>query len=201
MLEESIAELKQYGIEHNIPIIEDDGLTILLQVLDQVKPQRILELGTAIGYSALLMYNHTNAEITTIERDEQRYQIANKVINELKLTKQIEVICDDALLVDNQKWGVFDLIYFDAAKAQNKSFLKKYNSNLKVGGVIVIDNLFFHGIVKKKQEEIESRNMRQLSRKINDFINYASELEGYRFEIIEQGDGIGILYKEKDVEI
>lgn len=201
MLDDKIAELKAYGIKNNIPIIEDRGLKVLLKVLDQAKPKRILELGTAIGYSALLMYQHTNADIISIERDESRYNIAKEVVEKLDLTNQIQLIFDDALCVDNQNWGLFDVIYFDAAKAQNKSFLKKYNPNLKVGGIIVIDNLFFHGIVKKKQEEIESRNMRQLSRKINDFINYAKNLDGYRFDIIEQGDGIGILYKEKDVEI
>ncbi len=201
MLDDKIAELKAYGIKNNIPIIEDDGLKVLLKVLDQAKPKRILELGTAIGYSALLMYQHTNADIISIERDESRYNIAKEVVEKLDLTNQIQLIFDDALYVDSQNWGLFDVIYFDAAKAQNKAFLKKYNPNLKVGGIIVIDNLFFHGIVKKKQEEIESRNMRQLSRKINDFINYAKNLEGYRFDIIEQGDGIGILYKEKDVEI
>lgn len=201
MLEDKIAKLKSYGIDNNIPIIEDDGLEVLLKVLDHVKPKRILELGTAIGYSALLMYQHTNADIISIERDETRYHIAKKVVEELDLNKQIQLIFNDALEVDSQNWGLFDVIYFDAAKAQNKAFLKKYNPNLKVGGIIVIDNLFFHGIVKKKQEEIESRNMRQLSRKINDFINYAKNLEGYHFEIIEQGDGIGILYKEKNVEI
>lgn len=201
MLDDKIAELKAYGIKNNIPIIEDGGLKVLLKVLDQAKPKRILELGTAIGYSALLMYQHTNADIISIERDESRYNIAKEVVEKLDLTNQIQLIFDDALHVDNQNWGLFDVIYFDAAKAQNKAFLKKYNPNLKVGGIIVIDNLFFHGIVKKKQEEIESRNMRQLSRKINDFINYAKNLDGYRFDIIEQGDGIGILYKEKDVEI
>lgn len=201
MLEDKIAELKAYGIKNNIPIIEDGGLKVLLKVLDQAKPKRILELGTAIGYSALLMYQHTNADIISIERDESRYNIAKEVVEKLDLTNQIQLIFDDALYVDSQNWGLFDVIYFDAAKAQNKAFLKKYNPNLKVGGIIVIDNLFFHGIVKKKQEEIESRNMRQLSRKINDFINYAKNLDGYRFDIIEQGDGIGILYKEKDVEI
>lgn len=201
MLEDKIAKLKSYGIDNNIPIIEDDGLEVLLKVLDHVKPKRILELGTAIGYSALLMYQHTNADIISIERDESRYNIAKKVVEELDLNKEIQLIFNDALEVDSQNWGLFDVIYFDAAKAQNKAFLKKYNPNLKVGGIIVIDNLFFHGIVKKKQEEIESRNMRQLSRKINDFINYAKNLEGYHFEIIEQGDGIGILYKEKNVEI
>lgn len=201
MLDDKIAELKAYGIKNNIPIIEDGGLKVLLKVLDQAKPKRILELGTAIGYSALLMYQHTNADIISIERDESRYNIAKEVVEKLDLTNQIQLIFDDALYVDSQNWGLFDVIYFDAAKAQNKAFLKKYNHNLKVGGIIVIDNLFFHGIVKKKQEEIESRNMRQLSRKINDFINYAKNLEGYRFDIIKQGDGIGILYKEKDVEI
>ena len=201
MLDDKIAELKAYGIKNNIPIIEDGGLKVLLKVLDQAKPKRILELGTAIGYSALLMYQHTNADIISIERDESRYNIAKEVVEKLDLTNQIQLIFDDALHVNSQNWGLFDVIYFDAAKAQNKAFLKKYNPNLKVGGILVIDNLFFHGIVKKKQEEIESRNMRQLSRKINDFINYAKNLDGYRFDIIKQGDGIGILYKEKDVEI
>lgn len=199
MIDKTLKYLHDYGREHNIPIIDDDGAKLLIEILEKKQPQRILELGTAIGYSALLMYKYTNAEIYTIERDTNRYDIAKENLAPLDLS--INLILADALEVDNSNWGEFDLIYFDAAKAQNQKFFEKYIINLAKNGVIIIDNLFFHGIVLQEQEEIESRNMRQLSRKLRDFIKYAQNLEGFEFQIINHGDGIGILKRKEDVEI
>ncbi len=193
-MEQIIKQLRIYGQKHQIPILEDEGVDVLSNILLKTKPQRILELGTAIGYSALIMYHLTHAQIYTIERDEKRYKIAHEVFTNLNLP--INLILADALEVDNTNWGLFDIIYFDAAKAQNKNFFNKYQINLKPQGLIIIDNLFFHGIVEQKQSEIKSRNMRQLSRKINDFISFCQTLEGYQFLIIDKGDGIGILIKE-----
>lgn len=196
--DEYILEMKQYAKDNEVPIIEDEGLEVLLEIVNSVKPKSILELGTAIGYSASLMHLNTNAQITTIERVEEMYNQAKINVHELGLEENINLIFSDALDVDETRLGKFDLIYFDAAKAQNKNFLKKYENNLNEGGLIVIDNLLFHGWVAMKQEEIKSRNLRQMVRKINDFIDYVTESPRYDFRIYEKGDGIGIIKINKE---
>lgn len=191
MLKQVLSELHEFAKNNNIPIIEPEGALTLINILEVIKPKRILEIGTAIGYSALLMYSKSNAEIYTIERDEVRYQKAYDTIHPLRLP--INLIKADALSVNNDNWGKFDLIYFDAAKAQNIKFFEKYAKNLAPNGIIVIDNLYFHGLVNEPKENIESRNVRQLVRKIKSFIDYANNLEDYNFTILEKGDGIGII--------
>ena len=191
-----INQMKKYAKENNIPIIEDEGLEILLEIIKQKKPKRILEIGTAIGYSSLLMYLESNAEIYTIERDEKRYEIA---VDNLKGYSNIKIFNTDALLVENEEFGLFDLIYFDGAKSQNINFFEKYEKNLNSDGIIVIDNLFFHGLIFKKEEELSSKNIKQMMRKLKNFINYAKELKDYDFLIIERGDGIGILRRKNEI--
>lgn len=194
MIDEILIQMREEATVNHVPILEDHGAKVLIDLLAKIKPQRILELGTAIGYSALLMYKYTHAEITTIERDKMRYQRACSYLDPLKLS--IDLIYGDALDVDTKNWDMFDVIYFDAAKAQNEKFFHKYSPLLKHHGVIIIDNLLFHGLTFKPQTEIESRNLRQLSRKLQHFISFAQNLEGYQFYLLENGDGIGILYKE-----
>ena len=189
-----INQMKRYAKENNIPIIEDEGLEILLEIIKQKKPKRILEIGTAIGYSSLLMHLESNAEIYTIERDEKRYEIAVDNLNEYP---NIKIFNTDALLVENEEFGLFDLIYFDGAKSQNINFFEKYEKNLTQDGIIVIDNLFFHGLIFKNEEELPSKNIKQMMRKLKNFINYAKKLKDYEFLIIERGDGIGILRRKK----
>ena len=193
---ELIKEMKLYAKKNNIPIIEDEGLEILLQLIKENQPKRILEIGTAIGYSALLMHLESNAEIFTIERDIVRYNIAKK---NLKNYTKIKIINDDALLLDNKNLGLFDFIYFDGAKSQNINFFEKYQKNLNENGIIVIDNLFFHGLLFKDENELPSKNMKQMMRKLKKFIKYAEELKGYKFEIIDKGDGIGILRRNNEI--
>ena len=132
-----INQMKRYAKENNIPIIEDEGLEILLEIIKRKKPKRILEIGTAIGYSSLLMYLESNAEIYTIERDEKRYEIAVDNLNEYP---NIKIFNTDALLVENEEFGLFDLIYFDGAKSQNINFFEKYEKNLTQDGIIVIED-------------------------------------------------------------
>lgn len=193
-----LKQMENYANENNVPIIEADGLKVLLEIIKKEQPQRILELGTAIGYSSAKMHLATGAEIYTIERDQQMYQLACENHRNLDLENEITRFFDDALLIENQNMGKFDVIYVDAAKAQNIKFVEKYQGNLAENGIFIFDNLLFHGYVNKDASEIPSRNLRQLIRKINNFLDYAKNHEFFSFELYENGDGIGIMRYKKE---
>ncbi len=196
--EEILKEMQEYAIANNVPIIEPEGLNILLELVKKENPKRILELGTAIGYSSAKMHFATGAEIYTIERDVRMYEKACENHEKLDIENKVKRIMADALLVDNQDFGLFDVIYIDAAKAQNIKFLEKYRPNLKTGGVVILDNLLFHGWVNTPMSEIKTRNLRQLVRKINDFLDYVKKHDDYDFTLLEEGDGIGIIRLKGD---
>ncbi len=189
-------KIKNYAINNNVPIITDDGLSLLLNIIKVKKACTILELGTAIGYSTLAMsLTSPNAKIYTIERNEQNYEIAKKNIA-LFETNNIEIFLDDALTFDVSKIiGKVDVIFIDAAKSQYIKFFEKYETLLGESGIIICDNLLFHGFVERR-EEIESRNLRALVRKIDDFNMWLSQNEKYDTTFFEIGDGMSISIKK-----
>jgi predicted O-methyltransferase YrrM len=187
-----INEMKAYADMENVPIIEDEGLEIVEGLIIKYNIKSILEIGTAIGYSALRMHLCNECQVTTIERDAKMYSKAVEFIKKANKKDEINLIFEDALLFDNSALPTFDMLYIDAAKGQYKNFFEKYLHHVKKDGIVIFDNLLFHGFVNLKQEEIKNRNTRQLIRKLKDFIEYISNHPDYEFEMIEEGDGIGI---------
>ena len=191
---EIVKEIRTYAKENNVPIMLDDGIEFLTNYIVENKINTVLEIGTAIGYSAIMMaLANPNLTVTTIERDEKRYLEALKNIKKLNLENRITLIFNDALDVNIE--GKYDLIFIDAAKAQSIKFFEKFERNLNPGGVIVTDNLEFHGLVKKKEEEIESRNLRALVRKVKEYINFLKANARYETEFLSIGDGISVSKK------
>ena len=191
---EIINEIRTYAKENNIPIMLDDGIEYLTNYIIKNNVNSVLEIGTAIGYSAIMMaLTNPSLSVTTIERDEKRYLEALKNIKKLNLENRITLIFNDAL--DVNITGKFDLIFIDAAKAQSIKFFEKFEKNLNPTGVIITDNIKFHGLVDKNEEEIESRNLRALVRKVKEYITYLKENEHYETEFLELGDGISISRK------
>lgn len=191
---EIVKEIRTYAKENNVPIMLDDGIEFLTKYIVENKINTVLEIGTAIGYSAIMMaLANPNLTVTTIERDEKRYLEALKNIKKLNLENRITLIFNDALDVNIE--GKYDLIFIDAAKAQSIKFFEKFERNLNPGGVIVTDNLEFHGLVKKKEEEIESRNLRALVRKVKEYINFLKANDRYETEFLGIGDGISVSKK------
>lgn len=186
-----ILELEKYALENNIPIMMKDGIEFLTNYIKENNITNILEIGSAIGYSAIRMcLVNDNVKVTTIERDIKRYNEAIKNINEFNLNDRINIINDDAFNVElNDK---YDLIFIDAAKSQYIKFFEKFKLNLKENGVIVSDNLDFHGLVNKDINEIESRNVRGLVRKLNTYIEFLKNNEEFETTFYEIGDGISI---------
>ncbi len=184
-----ILEMEEYAKEKNVPIMEKEGITFLQNYIEEKNIKTVLEIGTAIGYSAALM-SLKGAKVTSIERDNERYEKAKYFVNKIGLNDNITLIHSDAF--DTNITEKYDLIFIDAAKAQNIKFIEKFKTNLNKNGSIIIDNINFHGLVGKS-ETIESKNLRSLVRKIEDFLDYLSVQTEFKYEKKEVGDGLIIL--------
>lgn len=185
-----ILELEKYAKENNIPIMEKDGIEFLLKYIKDNNIKNILEIGSAIGYSAIRMCLVDNdIKVTTIERDEKRYKEAIKNIKLFNLEDRINIIFDDAFNVELK--DKYDLIFIDAAKSQYIKFFEKFKFNLKDNGVILSDNLNFHGLTHT-DKEIKSRNVRGIVRKLNNYIEFLKENKEFDTIFYEIGDGISI---------
>lgn len=189
-----IKKIKEYALTNKVPIMLDDGINFLTSFISKHKVKTILEIGSAIGYSAIMMaLVDPSIKIVTIERDEERYLEAVKNIKTLNLENQITLMYQDALEINLT--DKFDLVFIDAAKGQNMKFFEKFSSNLNDGGYIITDNINFHGFIDKDESEIKSKNLRQLVRKIKQYINFLKENEIYETEFHDVGDGIAVSNK------
>lgn len=192
---EMINSMKEYALEHNVPIMSDEGISYLTSYCMKNHVHSILEIGTAIGYSAILLaMTGEYVEVTTIERDEKRYLEALKNVKKANLEDRIELIYHDAL--DVKIKGQYDLIFIDAAKAQNIKFFEKFQKNLKPTGTIITDNMNFHGLVNVDENTIESRNLRQLVRKIKEYKTYLENNDNYITTFKNVGDGLAVSIKK-----
>lgn len=190
-IEAVIREIKKYALDNKVPIMQDKGIDFLTTFIVQNQINSVLEIGTAIGYSAIMMaLANPNLKITTIERDQERYLEAVKNVKKLNLENRITLVFHDALEANIE--GEFDMIFIDAAKGQNVKFFEKYEILLKEKGYILTDNMNFHGLVDKVDAEIESRNLRSLVRKIRDYRTYLLNHANYEVELLNVGDGIAI---------
>lgn len=191
-------KLEQIAIKNNIPIMSKDGINYLIDLIKENKVKTILEIGTAIGYSAIKMaFIDPEIKIVTIERDQNRYNEAIVNVKEFGLEKQIDVILADALEIDIT--SKFDLVFIDAAKAQYIKFFEKFKHNLNKHGIIVSDNLNFHGLVNSDKTDL-SRNLRNLVLKIEKYIQFLENNIEFKTKFINIGDGISISRKDDEDE-
>ncbi len=189
-VEDKIKELEVSARSRGIPIMMSDGIDYLCDYINKNNIKNILEIGSAIGYSAIRMALVDNdIKITTIERDNERYNEAVRNIDEFSLGGQIEIILGDAM--DIEVNGLYDLIFIDASKGHNIDFFNKYKKNLKEHGVIITDNLSFHGLVENEELAI-TRGQRGIVRKIKNFIEFLDKQEDFYTEYISLGDKIAV---------
>lgn len=189
-----LEEMRRYAKENQVPIIMDDGLKFLVHLTKKVNPKKILEIGTAIGYSASLMALNSDATIYTIERDQKMEECAIKNINELGLNEKVNLIFKDALLAfDDVKEHKFDIIFIDAAKAQYTNFFNMYSPLLSDNGIIITDNMSFHGVTI---DEAKTRALRGLIRKLNNYREFLLSHENFDTKIYEIGDGMAVSLKK-----
>lgn len=194
-MKEEIEKIKKYAVDNNVPIMMEDGIEFLTDYIKKNNIKNILEIGTAIGYSAIMMAMiNKDIKITTIERDENRYLEAIKNIKKFNLEDQITLIFKDAF--DVELTDEFDLIFIDAAKAQSIKFFEKFEINLKQSGTIITDNLNFHGMIQIEEKNIPSRNVRGIVRKTKAYIEFLKENNNYETTFYDIGDGISISIKK-----
>lgn len=197
MQDKKIEDIEKYAEKNNVPIMQKEGIDFLIKYIKDNNIKTILEIGSAIGYSAVKMaLIDEDITITTIERDKDRYDVAVDNIKKFNLNNRINIINDDAFNVDlNNK---FDLIFIDAAKAQYIKFFEKFKSNLNENGSIISDNLEFHGLTSDINN-IKSRNLKQLVRKINNYSEFLKNNEEFNTIFYHVGDGVAVSKRKKEI--
>lgn len=182
-----------------VPIIQDDSRKLIEVILSIVKPKRILEVGTAVGYSASIIAKYLEIDetqkkdsyITTIERNDKRFKEATKNIQDLQLTQYVNIVFADAVeyMQNLDKEGMYDLIFIDAAKGQYMKFLKEAKRLVKNTGIIIADNVLFQGRVLGEYNEHRNRTAVTRLREYIDDINSDKSLTSV---VLDIGDGVAI---------
>ena len=195
-MKEKLKEMEKYAENESVPIIEKKSIAFIMKYIEENNIKNILEIGSAIGYSAILMASaKENVYVTTIERDEKRYMECVKNVKACQMDKKINVVYQDALELNLPESTSFDMIFIDAAKGQYTNFFEKYKYFLKDNGTIITDNLKFHGYVGKS-ESIESKNLRQLVGKIESYIDFLKNNNEFETTFYDIGDGLSVSKKK-----
>ncbi len=189
-----LVSLKKYADTNNVPIITDEGIHFINQIILLSNVKNVLEIGTAIGYSAINMALKHDVSVTTIERNNEMYELAKINIKKAKLEQKITLINSDALELDETTMEMFDLIFIDAAKAQSINFFNKYKKKLNDSGIIITDNLLFHDLI---DQSAKTRNLRQLLRKIDNFNKFIVEQKDFNTYLYQLGDGMSLSIKKR----
>lgn len=193
-----VVEMEKYAEEHHVPIMDRGGIELFISLLRLQKPQRILEIGSAIGYSAIRLAEALpQASIVTVERDNGRYLKAVDYITRSGLAERITIIEADALLTEADEIFTqsFDALFIDAAKGQYQRFFEKYAPTVPTGGVIYCDNMFMHGVVLHDEQDIPRRN-RTMIRNLKAFTKWIMAHPDYETSLLPVGDGLLIAVKK-----
>lgn len=190
----TIEQIKEKALNEHIPIIMDDTLEVVGKILEDKKPERILEIGTAVGYSAIMFskYLIENGYIDTIERDEERIKEAKENIKDLNLEKKIHIFEGDAIEILPTLKGPYDVIFIDAAKGKYPIFLSEALRMLGNNGIIVADNVLYKGYV---MSDYNKHKQRTAVRGLREFLKELNENENLTTQILEVGDGLAISKK------
>ena len=198
-MKETIMEMEKYAEENNVPIIEKESIAFIMRFIKKNNIKNILEIGSAIGYSAILMASsNKDTVVTTLERDENRYMECLKNVKKCGMEKKINVVYQDALELNLSEDLKYDLIFIDAAKGQYTKFFEKYKNFLTKDGVIITDNINFHGYVGESSK-LEKGNLKSLVQKIESYIEFLKNNEEFDTKFYDKGDGLSVsVWKDKE---
>ena len=187
----TIEQIKEKALNEHIPIIMDDTLEVVGQVLKELKPNKILEIGTAVGYSAICFskYLAENGRIDTIEREEDRIAEAKINVKDLKLEQKINIISGDAVEILPTLNEKYDAIFIDAAKGKYPFFLKEAIRMLSDNGIIIADNILYKGYTLS---DYNKHKQRTAVRGLREYLKELEENEDLETELLEVGDGLTI---------
>lgn len=188
-----IDDIKLYAAKNSIPIMRDGGIEFICSYIKEHNIKRILEIGTAIGFSAIEFAKVApDVTVTTIELDIDRHIKALQNIHDNGLDDRIKAINADALMIDLD--DTFDLIFIDAAKGQYINFFEKYKKNLAPDGVFISDNLSFHGMVEDLTLTHNYSTIK-LVKKIRKYIEFLRNNKEFSTKFFDFGDGISVSKK------
>ena len=191
MNKQELEKIRLKALENHIPIIMEDTLEVVDKILKEVKPQRILEIGTAVGYSAMCFseYLEPNGKIDTIERDLERIEEAKVNIEKVGVADKINIYEGDAVEILPTLNEKYDVIFIDAAKGKYPFFLKEALRMIKPNGVILADNVLYKGYV---MSDYNKHKQRTAVRNLREYIKEVTENPNIETEILEVGDGLAI---------
>ena len=191
MNKEELEKIKQKALEEHIPIIMDDTLEVVDKILKEVQPTKILEIGTAVGYSAMCFseYLQANGRIDTIERDEERIAEAKVNIKNVGVDEKIKIYEGDAVEILPTLNEQYDVVFIDAAKGKYPFFLKEALRMIKPTGVILADNILYKGYV---MSDYNKHKQRTAVRNLREYIKEVTENPNIETEILDVGDGLAI---------
>ena len=191
MNKEELEKIKQKALEEHIPIIMDDTLEVVDRILKEVQPKRILEIGTAVGYSAMCFseYLQGDGKIDTIERDEERIAEAKVNIKNVGVEDKINIYEGDAVEILPTLNEKYDMVFIDAAKGKYPFFLKEALRMINENGIIFADNILYKGYV---MSDYNKHKQRTAVRNLREYIKEVSENPNLETEILEVGDGLAI---------
>jgi len=195
--QELFAEMREYAAAERIPIMEEDGMLFCADLVRESAYKEILEVGTAIAYWSMQIASlRRDIHITTLERDLVRYEKAQDYLAMSEMKQQIDSVLIDAK--DYQCDRNYDLIFLDAAKAQNEPFFYKFAPYLNDNGIVIVDNMSFHGFVEHFDElQAHRRNLRHMVGKIIKFRERIMHDENFECEELSIGDGILLIRPKK----
>lgn len=194
----NLMELEDYAHAQKIPIISPEVgqfIKVLLKIIDA---KNILEIGTAIGYSSILMAEIAgeDAKITTLERRKDMVKLAKENIKKSNFERKIKIIEGDAKEILPTLEKKYDFIFIDAAKGHYLEFFKKCDKLLKKGGILLSDNVLYKGMVA--DDKLVVRRKKTIVRRMRAYLKYLSEHKDYKTTVIPLGDGVALSYKESD---
>ena len=191
MNKEELNKIKQKALEEHIPIIMDDTLEVIAKYLTKIKPEKILEIGTAVGYSAMCFseYLSESGKIDTIERDTDRIIEAKENIKKVGVEDKINIYEGDAVEILPTLDDKYDVVFIDAAKGKYPFFLKESIRMIKQNGIIFADNILYKGYV---MSDYNKHKQRTAVRNLREYIKEVTENPNIETEILEVGDGLAI---------
>ena len=191
MNEEELLKIKEKALEEHIPIIMDDTLEVIAKYLLELKPKKILEIGTAVGYSAMCFskYLSEGGRIDTIERDEERLIEARQNIIKVGVEDKINIIAGDAVEILPTLNDKYDVVFIDAAKGKYPFFLKEALRMLDKNGIIFADNILYKGYV---MSDYNKHKQRTAVRNLREYIANVTNDPNLDTQILEVGDGLAI---------
>ena len=191
MNKEELEKIKQKALEEHIPIIMDDTLEVIEKYLEKEPPKKILEIGAAVGYSAMCFseFLADGGKIDTIERDEERIKEAKINFKNVGVEEKIKLYEGDAVEILPTLNEKYDMVFIDAAKGKYPFFLKEALRMINKNGIIFADNILYKGYV---MSDYNKHKQRTAVRNLREYIKEVSENPNLETEILEVGDGLAI---------